>query len=416
MAINAPNIVSPTSGSTIKATSGSASVTFAWAWGNQTKYELKYRLTSASTWTTVAETTSSNSKTITLSEGEYIWQVRAANTVLGNDMWSGWTDTETFSVYDAPTVSITSPANSSTVTSMPISYTLTFSDDNGTPADVDLELFYTGGGNTRVWSNRDNNSLTGTITSDDFMPTNGTYQFKAKIRSSTTLMTAATSNFTINIASTDQGTLTISNSANTGYATLTVGWDNSGGVHASKASVYRVVDGERILVADNLAQNSTVVDKYAPLNVDYTYQVVTHAEPTAVSSKDFTNKIVTDRWFAIWNNGNNQAWAEWNPTGSYSLTRPQKKRVHYVGREYPVSYDGTALDEVHSISFTVVDMDSWTNGFIELMHDGGRGIYKSVDGKVFWADFEITNSPLYTSITKLGTISLSITRIEGESV
>lgn len=415
MALFTPDIISPTSGSTIKSTSGSASVTFEWSRSGQTKYELNYKLASASAWTTVAETTSSQTKTITLSEGEYVWQVRTATTQLGSDMWSQWTDTVAFSVYDAPTVSITSPTG--TVTSMPISYSVTFADDNGTPADVELELSYTGGGgSTRVWRNYNDNSLTGTITSDDFMPTNGTYQFKAKIRSSTTLMTAATSNFTINIASTDQGTLTISNSATTGYATLTVGWDNSGGVHASKASVYRVVDGERILVADNLAQNSTVVDKYAPLNVDYTYQVVTHAEPTAVSSKDFTNKIVTDRWFAIWNSGNNQAWAEWNPTGSYSLTRPQKKRVHYVGREYPVSYDGTALDEVHSISFTVVNMDSWTNGFIQLMHDGGRGIYKSVDGKVFWADFEITNSPLYTSITKLGTIALTITRIEGDAV
>ena len=74
----------------------------------------------------------------------------------------------------------------------------------------------------------------------------------------------------------------------------------------------------------------------------------------------------------------------------------------------------TLLDEEHSITFTVLDRDSWSNNFIQLMHDGGRGIYKSVDGKVFRADFELTNTPNYTSITKIGTVSLQIVRIDGD--
>lgn len=401
--------IAPTSGQVITATSGSASVTFQWSYPKPTvAYELNYRLASASAWTTVAETTAASTKTLTLSEGEYVWQVRVKD---DRNVWQAWTDTSTFGVYDAPTVAITTPG--STVTSWPMSYAFTFSDDNGSFAGGNIEMTLNIPPYTNVL-NKQITSLTGTITNSDWLPVNGPYRFKFTAQSSTTLSASAQKLVTVNIAGTDQGMLDITNDPDTGYAHLVVEWDNSGGVHATYASVYRVYNGTRALVADNLSQDAYVVDKYAPLNVDYTYEVVTHAEPTAVTTKTFTNKIVTDRWFAIWNNGNNQAWAEWNPTGSYSLTRPQKKRVHYVGREYPVSYDGTALDEVHSISFTVVNMDSWTNGFIQLMHDGGRGIYKSVDGKVFWADFEITNSPLYTSITKLGTIALTITRIEGD--
>ena len=140
--------------------------------------------------------------------------------------------------------------------------------------------------------------------------------------------------------------------------------------------------------------------------------MITHASSTAIAVEDFDNVIETQRWFAYW--GDSYAWAEWNPQGSYKFSRPDKKRVHYVGREYPVSYDGTALDEEHTIQWTVLDMHEWSNGFVQLMHDGGRGVYKSVDGKVFRADFELTNTPNYTSITRIGTVSLQIVRIDGD--
>lgn len=423
MALFTPDIISPTSGSTIKSTSGSASVTFSWSYSNsQTKYELNYRLASASTWTTVAETTSSQTKTITLSEGEYVWQVRTASTMtIGGssyDTWSAWTDTVSFSVYDPPTITITQP--SATITDMPINYALTFTDNNGQFASGGLDVYVMNPDSTigGLKYHKTLNTLSGTITTEEFLPETGkSYAFYFDVTSSTTLTASAYVIRLVSMVPPRHGTLTAANDANTGYATLTVGWDNNtGSTAAVSADVYRVNDDARTLIASGLTNGSTVIDKYAPLNKQYKYQVVTFANSGAFYVAEFNNTIETNRWFAIWNSGNNQAWAEWNPTGSYSLTRPQKKRVHYVGREYPVSYDGTALDEVHSISFTVVNMDSWTNGFIQLMHDGGRGIYKSVDGKVFWADFEITNSPLYTSITKLGTIALTITRIEGDAV
>ena len=327
---NVATLTSPASGAAVKATSGSASVAFAWATDfQQTSYQLRYRLTSASTWTTVSDSSGDKTKTVTLSEGEYIWQVKSIGPLTPGD----WSDTSTFGVYDAPTVGVTTPANNSTVTSWPLQYTLSFADDNGTFAGGWLALLDASDMHT-VYRRDDVTELTGEITTDDYMPVNGSYVLTFQARSSTTLESYGSSNITINIASTDKGTLAISNSAATGYATLTVGWDNTGGVHASSASVYRINgDGTRTLLGDGLAQNATVVDKFAPLNTAYTYQVVTHAEPTAVSSKDFTNTIKTDRWFVIWNGGADAAWAIWNPSGSYELKRPQKKRVHYVGRE-----------------------------------------------------------------------------------
>lgn len=412
--------IKPASGEVIQSTSGSASVTFEWAKRtNQEAYRLRYKLVDDANWTTIEETSSATTKTITLPEGEYVWNVRLKlhNTV-GVDQWETLVSTDTFSVYDPPTVTVTAP--SATITDMPINYSITFADDNGTFASGSLDVYVMNPDSTigGLKYHETLNTLSGTITTDEFLPETGkSYAFYFDVASSTTLTASAYVIRLVSMVAPRHGTLTATNDAQTGYTSLAVGWDNTtGSTNAVSADLYRVDGDSRVQLATGLTNPSTFVDKYAPLNKSYTYQVVTFANSGAFYAKEFTNKITTDRWFAIWDGGEKSAWAEWNPKGSYKLTRPQKKRVHYVGREYPVSYDGTALDETHSITFTVVDMDSWSNGFVELMHDGGRGVYKSVDGKVFWADFEITNTPDYTSITKIGTVSIDITRIEGDAV
>jgi len=410
--------ISPSSNEIIVSTGGSASVTFRWgytdAWG-QTVYELRYRLSSSDTWTTVTNTSFETYTTVTLTNGEYVWQVRG-NTGFSQ---SGWSETSVFSVYGRPTVSITTPSGvSPTITSLPISYAISYSDTDGTFASGTIEV-RDGSQVFLLYSEPIDSTLVGTIDAGEFLPINDHYYtLQAIVHSSTSLTANVYKQIYVSISGTDQGTLIITNNAQTGYVTLKVGWDNSGGVHADHASLYRVVGGVEFLLAENLAKNTTIIDKYAPLNTAYSYKVVTYSTMQGgnFTTKSFANTIATDRWFAIWDGGEKSAWAEYNPTGSYSLKRPQKTQVHYVGREYPVSYDGTALDEVHSITFTVVDLDSWSNGFIELMHDGGRGVYKSVDGKVFHADFELACNPNYTSITKMGTLTITITRIEGDAL
>lgn len=413
-------LINPASGSTLASTSGSASVTFEWKGrSNAVAYRLSYKLVDDASYTVIEETSTATSKTVTLTEGEYIWNVRLKihNTV-GPDQWETLVNTDTFSVYDPPTVTVTAP--SATITDMPINYSITFADDNGTFSSGSLDVYVMNPDSTigGLKYHETLNTLSGTITTDEFLPETGkSYAFYFDVASSTTLTASAYVIRLVSMVPPRHGTLTATNDAQTGYTSLAVGWDNStGSTNAVSADLYRVDGDSRVQLATGLTNPSTFVDKYAPLNKSYTYQVVTFANSGAFYVKEFTNKIVTDRWFAIWDGGAKSAWAEWNPTGSYKLTRPQKKRVHYVGREYPVSYDGTALDETHSITFTVVDMDSWSNGFIDLMHDGGRGVYKSVDGKVFWADFEITNTPNYTSITRIGTVGIDITRIDGDAV
>lgn len=193
----------------------------------------------------------------------------------------------------------------------------------------------------------------------------------------------------------------------------------------SSGTIYMVAEAESISVARvnpddtqttliaNAPSGSGIVDRFAPLNNGYKYAVTTTASTKAVRVVYVENKIETPRWFAYW--GDNIAWARWNPKGGTTITRPEKKRVHYVGRTYPVSYDSLAIDQQNTLKVTAL-LDEWSDGFADLMRDGGRGVYKGADGSVFWADFEYSTSADYASATRIDEVSLTITRIDGEKL
>ena len=420
---NAPTLVYPSSGAVVSASGSTQSVTFEWQHNPidgsaQTAAEMRYRKTTVQTWTTVT-TTTAQTKAVTLDEGySYVWQARTKGTA---DDFGPWSNTQSFDLYNPPTVSITQP--SGTVIGMPLAYTVSYLDNHGTFASGTIAIKLNG---TTLYSEPlpttsttvgTASPITGEITTNEFLPSSGnTYTLEVAVRSSDTLTASVSQSMPVNMGEPYHGTLDIQNDPETGYVSLTVGWDTStGSVAATYATVYRVTADSRLLMGDNLSSGAGILDKYAPLNTPYHYEIVTHAASTAIAVEDIPNEVETPRWFVYW--GENVAWAEWNPAGSYTLSRPEKTRVHYVGREYPVSYDGTALDEAHNMTFTWWEShDGWMDNFSKLMHDGGRGIYKSVDGKVFRADFEVEISPEYTSITRIGTISLSIVRIDGDAL
>ena len=54
--------------------------------------------------------------------------------------------------------------------------------------------------------------------------------------------------------------------------------------------------------------------------------------------------------------------------------------------------------------------------FVQLIEDGGRGVYKSCDGWVYHADFDLTLTPKYIAIGYYGGVGLTITRIAGDLI
>lgn len=190
-------------------------------------------------------------------------------------------------------------------------------------------------------------------------------------------------------------------------------WDGS--ADAVSVSVSRVnADGTVTPLLTDGASGSGLVDRYAPLNTPYQYAVTTKASSQAVKTVYVDNIIETDYWFAYW--GENVAKAKWNPdNGGIQVTRPQKTRVYYAGRRDPVSYDGHAVALNETPSWMFLGKDE-VDTFVKLIEDGGRGVYKSCDGWVYHADFDLTMTPSYTAIGYYGGASLGITRIDGEKL
>lgn len=185
-----------------------------------------------------------------------------------------------------------------------------------------------------------------------------------------------------------------------------------GKAEAVSVTVNRVTPDGTVCIADRVPLGTGMVDWYAPLNTDYSYQVVSNAESGAVSAVEHPQFIKTDRWFCYWDGG--IAWAVWNPSGSVSISRPQKTRVYYDGRKYPVSYDGDAVECGVSQSFVTIDR-ARSRDIERLVEDGGRCVYKSADGRVFHADVDYQTSPAYTA-KHHGGITLSINRIDGKEL
>lgn len=379
----------------------------------QSAYELRYSINGGA-YTTLSGTTE-QSRTVsigTFTAGDSVtWQVRTKG---ADASYSDWSQTQTFSVYTAPTVSITSPG--ATITSMPISLAATYSDMAGFTC-VAATVSLTKDGST-LFSEAATISGTGITSSLDvseFLPTNGeSYTVVVTARSSSGLQTEANATFTVTFTEPVDGSLSISNDLENGYASLLATYDNTGADEpAVSISVARVnPDGSITPLITDGESGAGFEDKYAPLNVTYQYAVTTKASSQAVKTVYVDNIIESDYWFAYW--GDNVAKAKWNPdNGGVQVSRPQKTRVYYAGRKDPVSYDGHAVALTESPSWTFVEKDE-VDAFVKLIEDGGRGVYKSCDGWVYHADFDLTLNPSYTAIGYYGKAALTITRIAGE--
>jgi uncharacterized repeat protein (TIGR02543 family) len=422
---NAPTLTYPSSGAVVSAASTTQSVTFQWHHNpldgsTQTAVELRYRKSTTSSWTTTT-TTTAQQKAVTLDEGyTYVWQVRTKG---ADANYGPWSNTQSFNLYNPPTVSITQP--SGTVIGMPLAYTVSYLDKYGNFASgtiaikLDGATLYSESLPMTATTIGTASPISGQVTTNEFLPSSGkTYTLEVSVRSSDTLTASTSISMPVNMGEPYHGTLDISDDPATGYASLTVGWDTStGSVAATYATVYRVTDEGRLLMGDNLQPGAGILDKYAPLNVQYHYEIITHAESTAISVDTFQNTIVTPRWFAYWDG--HVAWGHYGPQGSWTIKRPQKVRVHYVGRKYPNSYDGTAVDEDYNMSYSAIAVDGsrWFDSWEQLMLDGGRGIFKTRDGKVFHADFDLTVTPDYRAKQiGVGQFEISVHRIDGDAL
>lgn len=410
---NAPTLVSPASGAAVS--TSTASIVFTWQHNpidgsSQTNAQLQYSTNGGSTWTTATVTTAQTySLANNFSANDVItWRVRTKG---ADPSYGPYSSSRSFTVYQTPTVTWTSPVSGGTITNMPIGISLSYSDV--APSTLANATVTISQGGATLYTMNLGTATSGTITADEFFPNNGqSYTFTATARSTSSLQ--ATSAIVVSVAFTepDTASLALTNNPETGAVQLQATVDSgTGGAPAESISIYRVSRNGRVLLASGLSDGAAIEDLYAPLNTEYTYECVTFSAAGAAGTTVWSNTLSTNKMFFLWE-GRKAAYGYRNPEGTVTISRPEKVRVHYVGKTYPNSYDGSAIDDTRTVS-ALIDTPEMAYRFTAMMEAGGTCVYKSLTGDVFWADAMVTAREILRRPDRYGTVSISLFRIQG---
>lgn len=399
----------------------SQTVTFAWQHNPvdgsaQTTAQLQYSTDGGSTWTTqtISGTTATYTLTLTGSDvgKTFTWRVRTKG---ADASYSSYSSTKQFLVAQQPSVVITlTDANNVDVTNgnlsdMPLNYSAAVS---GTGTLVG------GSFNGETYSEDATVSganLVGSVTADEAQPENGrTYTITVTAFMSTGLTGTGSVSVTMDFADPQAGTLAIGD--NDGIVTLTVGLAaiGAGEVAASAIAIQRVTPAGTVTIATGLSAGDTITDRYAPLNTAFEYRVMTYSTAGAARAVKYPYTIKSAFWMALWGSAG-QAYGRYNPTGGIQVTRPKKARQYFAGRQWPVSYDGVNTGETHTVTLLLLTREE-REAFAELMRQGGRGVYKSADGYVFRADFDFRYNGAWSTPERDGSVTVTVTRIDGAAL
>lgn len=176
-----------------------------------------------------------------------------------------------------------------------------------------------------------------------------------------------------------------------------------------EAYLYRTHEGVRELVS-SIQQGDTVIDKYAPLNVEYFYELLMLTDEDEILLTKYGNRL--DSGYSFIYSNDEIFRGKWNPEFAVTMDRPERVEKRFSGREYPVSFDSKAIGENCNYS-TTLDTREELIKLKSLMRKGhGQGIWKSADGDSYYANFSLSYSTSTYYKDQVWRVSLKITRID----
>lgn len=378
----------------------------------QTTAELRYS-NDGETWTTV---TVGATESYTLTENDLDlnstvqWQVRTKGSYKDYSEWSG---IGSFIVRSKPVVTITDPNGTDPLENVPLHVSFDYTDASGSLANAQVKIIKGTDANAPTGVTFDAGTSTDfDIPVETFMPDNHTaYTLVVQVRSTSTFTITESRTFQVEFTEPMLGDLVIEKDPETGYVAMTVQtiYDEDR-EDVVEFSIWRVSESGRKLLAEHLSALSSIVDMYAPLNTDYYYEVVSFAASGVFATNRIDEHFVSAKAFFYWQG--KHVGLMYSPEESESLGRPNKKRQLYPGRAYPVSYDSDNMSHESDISGKLFDRSDALM-FRELITDGGRCIYKSLDGDVYNADAEVSFKHNHTTRVIWGTVSINLVRIDG---
>lgn len=355
------------------------------------------------------------------------WQARTEAEGRG---WGPWSASSAFVLASPPTVVVTSPGE--LVENAPVAVAISYGDGSGSLASASWEIreisYKTAVGlpdgsagiperdeGTVVASGSMGAATSALIPLSKFRPADGgLYRLEVTARSTSTLSASAMVEFDVLFAPPVRATMRIEPDPDTGHVSVTALSDPAGdGQPIDHVEVWRVRDGDEVLVADSLEPGKTAIDVNAPLNVPYSYRAVSFASSGASVAEEQAFVCRTPYTFFYFGSGR-IARAMRNPEAPRQRTRPERSLVRYAGRRLPVLYDTGAIDESHSFSGRVVGAEEVAE--FDALGEEGRCVYKSVDGNVIHAAADVTVNPALCLPNHHADVSVALTRVDGDAL
>ncbi len=407
----APTLLGPASGQVLKVSD--ASISFSWRHNPidgsaQSAAQLQYS-TDAKTWTTVQL---ADAQTVVVANSFALnatvyWRVRTKGVHSDYGPWSG---NRAFYVRQPPQLAFQSPEP--VVRNVPISVAIQYVDASGGLADMLLQVTDRSG--SVLYERAMGTSASCSVAKEDWMPDDGgEYRLVATARSTSGLQTVQRFDFAVSFELPKRASLRVESDIERGYAELKCLVDEAGeGQAVVGMTVWRIANGEETLLGTDLVDGATIIDRYAPLNREYSYRVAAYALSGAARTTTHPGSIKTpysffyfDEWIAR---------GMFEPKETRSLKRAGRTLKRYIGRTLPVLYDSGGIEDTRAWSAHVIGEEE-VLAFDNLMQ-WPRCVFKSVAGDVFHAAVDVDIDPVLELPGSHADVTVSIQRVDGEQL
>ena len=411
----APTIASPTSSQVIPKTQ--ASIAVAWRHNPidgsaQTAAQWRYSTDGGKTWT--AADVSGNGSSVALANSFAVntrltVQARTKGAHADFGPWSAAVSTY---IRQVPTVTIEEPADGFTIENTPVHVRVAYSDPSGSMAAGTLTVRDADGG--ALYSRDLMGGLEFDIPASEWLPSDGAaYALTASVRSTSTLQGSASRSVSVSYVLPSVAIADAVPDPETGYVAVTVREGRTDAAVAMEScSLWRNVGGERTLLGKDLLDGSRVVDRYAPLNTDYSYETASFADSGAASEASFPGRFESERMFVYWSGG--IASGKYNVSDGFSV-KPSFEVFEIAGRELPVAVARKYREEPHDVSVKLRSRDE-ALAFYRAVLGCEPMVFKTLYGFVFHGMASAKFEPSLSDAEASWEVSLDVTRIWGEAL
>lgn len=257
-------------------------------------------------------------------------------------------------------------------------------------------------------------SLSFELGSGFWQPRNGaSYTLAATVHAKSGLSGTASAQVTAAFERPKASSLRIECDRERGWVALTphVNLGDDEGRRVERLDVWRAHGGQTVLVAQGISDGQEVVDRYAPLNREYSYILGAYSDQGVYATTEHPGKLECPYAFVYYGE-DGIARGKTNPTEQTSLKRTRRTKVEYAGRKHPVVYDGGGEGETVTLGFTVVGQDE-VDAFREAV-GCPVCVVKTLSGRVFRATVDVDVAPSYGTAPVRNAVAATCEVVDGE--